>query len=609
MKCSATCLSIVTTVLLLFSNTMVLSSENNAEPVEDMRYGMALYELYQEHYQQSLTEFAIAEKRGGIVHRGVDARLVKAGATFSYGLLNQAASDFTQLLDENEQKIAVFAKFKLAQTYFARQEFDAAFQLLSTFTPPSKETNWFADYYYLLGRTQLVFSDISHSKKSLTMLNEFPDLHDYLAHNILLQEIASGQADYVSIVAEDKFTDEQLALLDRSYVALGYNALNEQNHRLSTEAFGQVSQQSIWLNEALFGLAASYLQSEDYAKALPLLDKIITSPSTDIFSKQQAYVAKAHTLITLAKTQQALNALTQAKADIDTFVSILGALSQQVQDINWVTAKLSDEDTFLNEKHLLVGLLESADYASLVEQYNELTQLALNFERQQARLDTYQALLQEKRVRQNSLIKTNDLPPYLKQLEQFESRLSEISNTIKRAENTRVGLHTDDELEYIDMIEQAEKTLIALAKHRNTDSQAERLKRIKGILMWQHDYHFEERLYEAKTELASAKQVLQKARGQFENVYELTEKQSDFQFIAGNLTSTHQTLTQNKAQAASLNNRVLTSIQQLIQANVNTSLDYLKQTQIKLAMLKTIALENSREQSADVKQKIKSASL
>ncbi|ATC99221.1 hypothetical protein [Pseudoalteromonas spongiae] len=582
---------------LVVTTLLALAVKANAEPnstqqaaVSDEKYGVALYQLYQQNYQQALTEFAIADAKGGIDHPGVDAQVVKAGAAFSYGLHMTAARDFNALLSEQDQDLLNYAKLQLARVYFANNDAKLAQQTLSEITPPTKDIAWHNTFYYLQGRLGLALSNPAQANTALSQLPVGRQSHHYLAHNILVGS-PSNQDAALALLTLPELDQEQHALLDRSFLALGYAALENDQATHAEQAFSQVSQQSLWFNEALYGLAASLLMQQQYAKALAALNVIIESTSGDVFAKHQALTAKAHVFVSTERFALAVDAIDAAEQQFVAFNTRLDAVNKQVNNTAWLRDTLQNDTALKGYMDILhVGLL-SDDFDAKRHALFELTELASQFNVQQRQLTNYAALLQEKAARQNRIIQATNLPNYLSDLRQQQQQLQVLQASLNKAKNTRSGLLNKTELQAQKRILSAQHKIDSLKSSRNIASQQARLERLKGILVWQQDYQFDERYQAHKQQLAQAQLMLDKAQSQYNNSQALIESQRDFNALNERLAKTQQQLALNQQSVNTLINKQVAEIQQLLLDDLKASSQFLADDQFKLKVMRSIALE------------------
>lgn len=577
----------------------VIANSDMKAKVEDPHYGVALYELYQGNYQNALTEFAIAETKGSIQHQGVDARLVKAGAAFSYGLHLSAANDFKRLLDEKELGLLNYANLQLAKVYFTRGEIAHAEQFINEISLQNLDMQWQDEFHYLKGRISLALQQFNLAESALSQLPSDNPLHDYLAHNLLL--VASEQQTIPTLPKTPitALDDEQLALLDRSFLAIGYSALEKQLGEQAELAFSQVSQQSIWLNEALYGLAASQLLQSNYAKALTVLDMVITSEQGNVFTQHQALTAKAHVLLSEAKFQLALDAIEHAEKRFAEFNAELNAVNTNLQNSAVLLAMLNSAEQQNQYQSALHSVFVSDEFYEKNEQLKSLLQLKDQFKSQQRALENYAEILAEKAARQERIIETTNLTSYEARLSAQKAELATLSTRLAEAKATRTGLMTADELKINQRIMSAEQRLSSLSQNRNMQSQQARLTRLKGILLWQQDYMFDERYQAHVNQLLAAQTALQEATRQYQKSSQLIQTGQDYNRLSQQLNAIKAQLSTRQQQANALINQQLNEIQILLLEDLKESQVFLSDDVYKLKVMRSIALEGLASHNAN----------
>ena len=99
-----------------------------AETVQNLRYGVSLFYLYQGDYFQSLTELMVGQaKDEELGPHGENAELLRGGISLSYGMDREAERVFTALLAEPREGVnRQRAWFYLAKVAWQRGEVGAA---------------------------------------------------------------------------------------------------------------------------------------------------------------------------------------------------------------------------------------------------------------------------------------------------------------------------------------------------------------------------------------------------------------------------------------------------------------------------------------------------
>lgn len=86
--------SITIALVSSFAITNVLSEERDPQQINDLRYGEALYNFYQERYFTSITNLLVAKDRKPITTQNIDPELLLGGLYLYYGLHQNASGIF-----------------------------------------------------------------------------------------------------------------------------------------------------------------------------------------------------------------------------------------------------------------------------------------------------------------------------------------------------------------------------------------------------------------------------------------------------------------------------------------------------------------------------------
>ncbi|MGB5324697.1 MAG: hypothetical protein WBN40_04645 [Pseudomonadales bacterium] len=90
--------------MLLSASCGALAAEKNSSlfrEVQDLDYGVALYEYFQQDYFSALSELLIAEKKRSIQHHTDFAKVLRGGIHLSYGMDEEAESIFHEIIEAN----------------------------------------------------------------------------------------------------------------------------------------------------------------------------------------------------------------------------------------------------------------------------------------------------------------------------------------------------------------------------------------------------------------------------------------------------------------------------------------------------------------------------
>jgi hypothetical protein len=233
------------------------------------------------------------------------------------------------------------------------------------------------------------------------------------------------------------------------------------------------------------------------------------------------------------------------------------------------------------------------------EQLKSLLQLKEQFKSQQRALENYDEILAEKAARQARIIEATSLASYEARLSRQKAELAALSTRLAEAKATRTGLMTAEELDINQRILSAEKRLSRLSQNRNIQSQQARLARLKGILLWQQDYMFDERYQAHANHLSVAQTALQEATKQYQKSSQLIKTGQDYNHLSQQLNTIKAQLSKHQQKANALINQQLDEIQILLLEDIKESQAFLSDDVYKLKVMRSIALEGLASHNAN----------
>ena len=121
----------VTTAFIASLAINSFAAEREPQQINDLRFGEALYNFYQEQYFTSITNLMVAKHRKPITSQEVDPELLLGGLYLYYGLHQSANDIFSGLIENNtSDKIQDRAWFNIGKMQYRGQLYSEANQTL-----------------------------------------------------------------------------------------------------------------------------------------------------------------------------------------------------------------------------------------------------------------------------------------------------------------------------------------------------------------------------------------------------------------------------------------------------------------------------------------------
>ena len=325
-------------LLLLFCalplGTLAATRSPGEHRVEDLDYGRALFQFFQQHELGAITQLLISDQRPGKHRQKDESELLLADLYYGYGLFNESQQLFARLLDaKTSDSIQNRIWFNLARLNFEQGNFDMASDLLSRINnslPPAIE----AERKYLL--------------TSLLLGNQQYDSAADLSNSIASQSIWKIYARYnlaVSLIEADGFeqgkylleqigqmqagSDELRALRDQANLSLGLKLLRMQQPQAALTSLSRIRLQGPLSNEALLASGWAWFRLDQFDKALIPWRLLLRNNAIDA-PTQEAILAIPTNYAKLGKDQLAIRYYESAA---DQFQSQLGLLDNAIESI------------------------------------------------------------------------------------------------------------------------------------------------------------------------------------------------------------------------------------------------------------------------------------
>jgi len=547
----------VMSLLPVFAAAPLCAKEKSLSTVADLRYGVALYNYYQNRNLEAMTELMVAEKKGGIKGHGDNPEIMAGGFSMAYGMERRAADIFTRLLDANRpQRTRDSAWFYLAQMRYWRGDWAGAEEALAKVSPrPHAElAPEVANLKFNLAVQQERVDEASKILDSNLKSPLAPYMHFNLgAAYSRAGEYSSAIPYFAKLHTLPTTTPEYLALYDKAMTGAGYAALLDKQYGEAINHFSQVRLNSPLSNRALLGYGWAAVEQGDYVLALKPWQQLAKRSLIDEYT-QEVLVAIPYAYEKMGYPKQALESFRTAEtsylAEIAQLRQVIGSLQgyairealniDRSTDINWLDQaqqqQLSPQLTYL------VALFAREDFIDLVRELRDLLAIQNQFAEWQSKLDFYTAMLDE---REANRAKEMD---YIAR-EQLESKLTELetqrgilANTIARlrAQQDFLALVDVEDTARLERILRAERNIGVLQRAvwergvevmpaSELEELAETLRRQKGLMVWRAMEMYEERLWRAETELAQLNQEISAARATQARVQAILDQGFDLQ--------------------------------------------------------------------------------
>nr|WP_227520974.1 tetratricopeptide repeat protein [Marinobacter aromaticivorans] len=316
---------------------------------KDPMYGWVLYNYHQGEALEALTLLDVARERGSIRGHGAYPELVEGGLMLSYGMVREARSFFTRLLEDGgtgdvsdgksrgielAPDVRNQAWFYLGKVLYLEGEFDSAYENLQRVNAgllEESDAQLYAEWLYLNARLAMAspeFGDDALIDSLLERLKHSGPWQYYLRYNIAMADISAGesaaaQQGLITLIAdmEDESPGEELiaehrALLDKSRLSLARMHLREARFDEAAALLGTMPLDSVFADRTLFDYVLAAAGQGEMHKALDALD---TLSRRNLFLpwREQLPYARGYLLEKTNRPREALGAFTRAAEHYD----------------------------------------------------------------------------------------------------------------------------------------------------------------------------------------------------------------------------------------------------------------------------------------------------
>lgn len=535
----------------------VLAKEKPLSTVADLRYGVALYNYYQNHNLEAMTELMVAQKKGGIQGHGDNPEIMAGGFSMAYGMERHASEIFERLLDANRpQRTRDSAWFYLAQMRYLRGDWVAAEEAMTKIS--AKPHAELAPQAAGLRFNLAVQRNRMDEAAGILRANAKSPLAPYMHFNLGAAYSREGEFStaipyFQQLQKLPQLTPEYLGLYDKAMTAAGYAALLDKQYAQAIGHFSQVRLDSPLSNRALLGYGWAAVEQGDYELALRPWQQLARRSLVDEYT-QEVLVAIPYAYEKMGYKNQALQEFRNAEAGYLAEIAQLRQVIGQVQgyairealnidrstDINWLDhaqqQQLSPQLTYL------ITLFAREDFLGLVRELRDLLAIQNQFREWQSKLDFYSAMLDEReanRARELDTLAREGLENKITALEgQRYSAAAEVARL--RSQQDFLGLVDETDAARLERIVRAEKNIATLQRGtwdlgvevmpaEELETLQESLRRQKGLMTWRAMEMYEERLWRAETELAGLDRELAAARATQGRIQTILDKGFDLQ--------------------------------------------------------------------------------
>lgn len=518
--------------VLLIATSSAFAADSNRKELKDPYFGEALYYANQGDYFDAIARldtelkqyYGVDDPQLDTLHFYINQAEFDVGDfELSYRMHRKAGRAINAVIEGNVPPVVRNeAIYRLARIYFQKEQNINALHTIERIKGEVPE-NIVNDVAFLKAQIYMTVGRFSEAEKIFSTLQDDPNYRGFSTYNLAVSLFAQGKEEegikefeQAGQIDGDGEADE--AIKDKANLVLGSRLLENSKLQGAGKYFERVRLDGPFSNRALLGMGWAAVKQEQYDRALVpwsiLRKRNVTDPSVQeallgvpyaygklgLYGKSAKMYNSALTLIggELDKLDASIKSIKEGK--------FLEALVREEikKDKGWVIKLRKLPET--PETYYLMDLMASHDFQASLQNYLDLEELRKKLDTWAGYYDSYEEIIALRRQYYEPLLPSID--------DQFRKLDSRIRLRIEQRDriNNRLQtmllsprpdfLATADERIAREKLARIEKSLVKSGA--SPDSAAmERVRRLKGYLIWNIKTEYDERQTKAFKHLAA----------------------------------------------------------------------------------------------------------
>jgi hypothetical protein len=536
-------LLVLLTILILAASSVAASTFAPKE-LRDLYFGEALYYAFQGDWFDAIARLDTElEQHHGLDEPELDtlyyhinhAEFAVGDFELAYRMHRRAGRAITAVIEGNvEEQVRNEAIFRLARIYFQKDQPVNALYAIERIRGdvPQRIRD---DLAFLRAQIFMANGRFSEAARILRDLQDAKSLEGFSTYNLGIALLREGKElegrqclDRTGqINSNDSLT---LAIKDKSNLVLGTKLLEESNFEGAKQVLDRVRLNGPFSNRALLGSGWADAFQGRFETALVPWSALVTREVTDS-PVQEAMLAVPYAYGKLNVHSKAAlmygSALEKFGTEIDKLEASIKSIRQGhflralvreelKQDSNWVVKLRKLPQT--PETYYLLELMASHDFQESLKNYLDLEQLRKKLEGWERDLDAFKEIIEQRRAYYQPLLPNIDRE-FRRLDSQMRLRLEQRDRIEKRLNAMLVAprpdyLATSKERIISEQIAQLEQRLTSAAIAVPSGIAA-RIKRLRGVLLWNIYTEYDRRLTEAHKHLRDLNLFIDRLKRQY----------------------------------------------------------------------------------------------
>jgi hypothetical protein len=515
--------------LLVLAAPATYAAKIDKEPivVQDPQYGEVLFHFYQEDYFPAIVKLLAAKEQQQLNDHAEDAELLLGGMYLSYGHHLEAAAIFERMLADNvSTEIRDRTWFFLSKIWYQRGYLDKSQEALG-FIEAELPKNLQREALMLEAQ---ILIDAGEYDRAIALLQNWKgrtEWASYAKFNVGVALVRSGRIEEAQALLNDlgnlnPFNEELTSLRDKANLALGYALLQDKQPLAAKAPLQRVRLEGPFSNKALLGIGWADAELDNYRRAL--------APWMELRGRDLLDSAVQESMLAIPYAMAQLDSISQAA---DHYLNAIEAFYEESSRLDRTIAHIESGemfDQFLTtnptdstgwywqleqlpeglEARYLFHLLASHEFQEGLKNYRDLNYLYQNLDAWQGSVDVYGNMLETRKEAYEQRLPRVEDALARADLDGMVSQKLEFDSTLNNIEESRdwLALATRSEFEMWGEISGLENTPALRADIPEAAEVREKIQLLKGVLQWQLEREFKDRLWRIRRNLNDAGEAL-----------------------------------------------------------------------------------------------------
>jgi len=495
--------------------------------VKDAHYGEILFYFYQEEYFPAIVRLLAAKQRSQLENHDDEADLLLGGLYLSYGHHLRAAEIFERLLAGNTApEVRDRTWFFLAKIWYQRGYLDESLGALGNIKGILPDA-LAAEHRMLHAQILIDSGEYDEAIAELSGWEGKTEWANYARFNLGVAMVRSGRVEDASAMLDAvgnlrPYNEELSALRDKANLALGYAYLQASQPLAAKPLLQRVRLEGPFSNKALLGVGWADAEAADYRRAL--------IPWMELGGRDLLDSAVQESMLAIPYAMAKLDSVGQAA---DHYVSAIAAFHEETRRIDQTIERIEQGaliDKFLvadmdkatgwywklddlpegTESRYLYHLLATHKFQEALKNYRDLRYLSRNLAGWQESIGVFESMLDTRELAWRERLPVATASLAAADIEALVDRKLDLDaklNGIERSSDS-LALATPQEFEMWGEIVALERNPALAADTPEAREVRKKIALLKGVLQWNLDREFNNRLWKIRRNLRQAGEAL-----------------------------------------------------------------------------------------------------